>query len=282
VSGLTPPPAPSSQQEAQRLARLGIVRLRAENPGPLSLAGTNTWIVGRDPAYAIDPGPALPAHLDRLVELLQQRGGLGGIVLTHDHPDHCEAVQPLRERMPAPLVAARADALRRPGDVRLLDGLAFGPLRALASPGHAVDHFALLFRSACFTGDAVLGEGSVFISPDPAALAGYLRALDRLLTLPLQVLCPGHGSAVWEPRRKLRDYVEHRLHRERRLLAALDAGVRSVEELLDAAWEDVPRAMRPLAAVTLAAHLDKLAEEGRLPEGVQRPAWDAETQRVRE
>ncbi len=266
-------PASSPQQEARRLARLGIVRLRAENPGPLSLSGTNTWIVGRDPAYVIDPGPTLPAHLDRLVELLEQRGGLGGIVLTHDHPDHCESVQPLRERMPAPLAAGRADALRRPGDVRLLDGLAFGPLRAIPTPGHAVDHFALLFRDACFTGDAVLGEGSVFISPDPAALAGYMRALDRLLKLPLQVLCPGHGPPVWEPRRKLRDYAEHRLHRERSLLAALAAGARSVEELLDAAWADVPQAMRPIAAVTLAAHLDKLAEEGRLPEGTQRPRY---------
>jgi hypothetical protein len=78
-------------------------------------------------------------------------------------------------------------------------------------------------------------------------------------------LCPGHGSPIWTPRERLAEYVEHRLDRERRLIAALAEGRRSTEELLDSAWSDVPAALRPLAAVTLAAHLDKLAEEGRLP-----------------
>lgn len=269
------PGAGDAVGEQELLARRDVVRLRAQNPGPLSLSGTNTWIVGRDPAYAIDPGPALPAHLDALAALLEQRGGLGGIALTHDHPDHCEAVEQLRERMPAPLAAARADHLRRPGDVVLLDGVRFGPLSALATPGHAPDHYALLHADVCFTGDAVLGEGSVFIAPDPGALAGYLAALRRLMELPLQLLCPGHGPPVSEPRRKLREYIEHRLDRERRLVQALDAGEREVEGMLDAAWGEVPAQARPFAAVTLAAHLDKLAQEGRLPEGVQRPSWDA-------
>lgn len=268
------PTSEARSTEAALLARHGIVRLRAENPGPLSLSGSNTWIVGRDPAFVVDPGPALASHVDALIEVLHRQGGLGGIALTHDHPDHCEAVEALRAKMPAPLAAARASRLRAAHDLTLHEGARFGPLRAVATPGHSPDHHALLHGSVCFTGDAVLGEGSVFIAPDPGALRGYLDALRRLMEMPLQLLCPGHGPPVVEPRRKLREYLDHRLMRERLLLRALATGAREVSELLDAAWRDVPEQMRPIAAITLAAHLDKLAEEGRLPEGVQRPAWD--------
>jgi glyoxylase-like metal-dependent hydrolase (beta-lactamase superfamily II) len=156
-------------------------------------------------------------------------------------------------------------------DVLLADDLMVGPLRALASPGHAPDHFALVAGRVCFCGDAVLGEGSVFITPHPGALAGYLSALERLRSLELDVLCPGHGPPIWEPAVKLGEYIEHRRERERALLEALAQGWRSSEELLDWAWADVPVHMRPLAVVTLAAHLDKLAEEDRLPAGVPRP-----------
>ncbi|MGH2884951.1 MAG: MBL fold metallo-hydrolase, partial [Solirubrobacteraceae bacterium] len=117
----------------------------------------------------------------------------------------------------------------------------------------------------------VLGEGSVFISPDPGALAAYLGALERLRERPLTVLLPGHGPPVFDPEAKLTQYISHRLDRERRLMNALAHGKRSAEDLLDEAWDDVPAGLRPAAAVTLAAHLDKLADEGRLPEGVERP-----------
>jgi glyoxylase-like metal-dependent hydrolase (beta-lactamase superfamily II) len=266
----------NDQRGAQRLLdAYRILRLRAENPGPLSLSGTNTWIVGEAPAFVVDPGPALPSHIDRLVKLLTQRGGLRGILLTHDHSDHCEAVDALRERMPAPLAAARAKQLLRSGDVMLRDGERFGPFTAIATPGHAPDHLGLIYERVCFTGDAVLGEGSVFIAPDPGALSGYLQALRRLLSLRLDLLCPGHGPPISDPQQKLREYIDHRLDRERLLLQALASGRRSVEQLLDAAWADVPQQMRPFAAITFAAHLDKLHEEGRLPAGVQRPSFDA-------
>ena len=252
--------------DAQRLARRGIVRLRAQNPGLLTLSGTNTWIVGRDPAWIVDPGPSLEDHLEEIFSEVAFRGGLGGIALTHDHPDHCEAVAPLRERYPAPLAAGRGAV-----DVQLLDGVRFGPFEAVHAPGHAPDHFALVAGDACFTGDAVLGEGSVFIAPDPGALSGYLDALARLRERDLAVLCPGHGPPIWGPHERLTEYIEHRLDRERRLLDALASGARTTGEMLDAAWSDVPEIMRPAAAVTLAAHLDKLAEEGRLPSDVERP-----------
>lgn len=254
--------------DAQRLASFEVLRLRAENPGPLTLSGTNTWIVGRDPAWVVDPGPLLQEHVRELVEHLTRRGGLGGVVLTHDHLDHTESVSALLQRFPAPLAAGRGEV-----DVTLSEGARFGPFQAIFTPGHAPDHFALIAGRVCFTGDVVLGEGSVFVAPEPGALSAYLDALARLAERELDVLCPGHGPPVWAPRQRLREYVEHRLERERRLVVALEQGRRSLDELLDAAWEDVPPRLRLAAMVTLVSHLDKLDEEGRLPEGVQRPAW---------
>jgi glyoxylase-like metal-dependent hydrolase (beta-lactamase superfamily II) len=240
------------------LARLDIARVRAENPGPYTLSGTNTWIVGRDPAWVIDPGPDLPDHLDAVAAEVETRGGAGGIAVTHDHGDHVEGVLALRERLGRPPVAARRFA----ADVRLADGERFGPLVAYAVPGHAPDHFAFVAGGACFTGDAVLGEGSVFVAAD---LAAYLEALERLRDLPLEVICPGHGPPVWEPRAKLEEYIAHRRARERKLLDALDDGLREEGELLDVVWDDAPAALRPAAAVTLGAHRAKLLAEGRWP-----------------
>ncbi len=245
-----------------------IVGIRAPNPGPFTLSGTNSWIVGRAPAWLVDPGPSLEAHIAALVAELERRGGLAGIALTHDHPDHVEAVPAMRARFPdAPVAAARGEV-----DVVLGEHSVFGPLTAVRTPGHARDHVAFVSGEAGFTGDAVLGEGSVFVYPDPGALAGYLAALARLRERGLAVLCPGHGPVIEDPDARLRQYIDHRLDRELRLIAALDAGRREVQELLDEVWNDAPPALRPAAAVTLAAHLDKLEEEGRLPDGVERPA----------
>jgi len=153
----------------------------------------------------------------------------------------------------------------------LAGGEEIGPVRTIATPGHAPDHLAYIHDGVGFTGDAVLGEGSVFIAPDPGALAGYLEGLSALRALRLDVLAPGHGPPVLDPAAKLDAYIAHRLDRERRLLAALDRGLRAVDELLADVWSDAPVALRGAATVTLAAHLDKLADEGRLPAGVERP-----------
>jgi len=244
-----------------------LVGIRAENPGPFTLQGTNSWLVGRDPAWLIDPGPALPEHVDALVEEIRARGGLAGIALTHDHPDHSEAIPALRERLgPVRLAAARGEV-----DVQLGEGDRFGPLEAVRTPGHSSDHLAFLLGEVAFTGDAVLGEGSVFVWPYPGALGEYLAGLERLSARPLSLLCPGHGPPVADPAAKLEQYIAHRLERERRLVAALQAGTRSVGELLDQVWDDAPAELRPAASWTLAAHLDKLEQEGRLPADVERP-----------
>lgn len=219
----------------------------------------------------IDPGPALDAHRDAVADATRRRGGAGGIVLTHDHGDHADGVAALVAALGGPPVAAA----RHPADVALHDGDAIGPLTAVATPGHAPDHLAFVAGAVCFSGDAVLGEGSVFVAPDPGALVGYLAGLRRLRAMGLDLICPGHGPPVDDPGAKLDGYVAHRLEREARLVEALDGGLRSIDELLDAAWPDAPVVLIPAAAVTLAAHLDKLEEEGRLPAGVQRPSWGA-------
>ena len=250
------------------LDRHDVALVRAENPGPFTLSGTNTWVVGRDPCWVVDPGPAIDAHLAAIEAEVRARGGAGGIVLTHDHADHAEAAPALAERLVARVAATRAARA-----VRIADGDEVGPFKVIATPGHAPDHVALVAGAVCFTGDAILGEGSVFIAPDPGALSGYLAALERLQAMELATLYPGHGPVVEDPAAKIGEYLAHRRDRERRVIAALEAGRRSVDELLDEVWDDAPAVLRPAAAVTLAAHLDKLDEEGRLPEGVERPQW---------
>lgn len=133
-----------------------------------------------------------------------------------------------------------------------------------------------MFGKVCFTGDAVLAQSSVFVAPDPGALRGYLAALERLRGMDLELLCTGHGPPVEDPVALLERYLAHRAERERALVAALDDGLRTVDDLLDRAWSDAPASLRLAAMATLLAHLDKLAEEGRLPDGVQRPRWPPE------
>jgi glyoxylase-like metal-dependent hydrolase (beta-lactamase superfamily II) len=227
----------------------GVVRVRAGNPSALTLDGTNSYVVGR---WVVDPGPADRTHLDAVRGAATE--GIEGVVLTHSHSDHAGGAGELG----APVTLPR-------------EGDEVGPFRALATPGHSADSVCLLAGRTCFTGDTVLGTGSVFIAPGEGSLSAYLESLRRLRGFELDVICPGHGPYVWDPRAKLDEYIEHRLDRERRLLAALDSGLRDRDDLLDAAWSDAPAELRPAAELTLAAHLEKLTEEGRLPEGIERP-----------
>jgi glyoxylase-like metal-dependent hydrolase (beta-lactamase superfamily II) len=225
----------------------GVIRVRAANPSALTLDGTNSYVMGH---WVVDPGPADPVHLEAVRAAAPER--IEGVVLTHSHSDHAEGADELGAPVTLPS-----------------DGQEVGPFRAVGTPGHSADSVCLVAGRACFTGDTVLGTGSVFIAPGEGSLSAYLRSLRRLRALVLDVICPGHGPYVWNPQAKLAEYIEHRLDRERRLVAALDSGLRDRDELLDAAWADAPPELRPAAALTLAAHLEKLAEEGRLPPGVE-------------
>jgi glyoxylase-like metal-dependent hydrolase (beta-lactamase superfamily II) len=230
----------------------GVIRVRAPNPSAFTLDGTNTYVVER---WVIDPGPDDARHLDAVLEAAG--GTIEGIAITHGHPDHDEG---------APWLAERAGGVPivRPDDADHV-----GPLTAMATPGHSPDHMAFLYGKVGFTGDAVAGTGSSFVVPGGGGLGRYLEALEKLRDLDLEALCPGHGPIVHDPRAKLDEYIEHRRERERKLLAALEMGLRDRDDLLDAAWDDVPWHVSPdlrrAAGVTLDAHLEKLRDEGRLP-----------------
>lgn len=230
------------------LERHDVALVRAANPGPFTLSGTNTWLVGRDPCWIVDPGPLIAEHVEAVLAEAERRGGVGGVALTHRHHDHADAVPAVLERTGA--------------------SIGSGPLEVVPTPGHTSDHVAYVLGSVAFTGDAVLGEGSVFVA---GHLAAYLDALRALRERGLELICPGHGPVVDDPAAKLDGYVAHRLDRERRLLAALARGCRTVDQMLDAAWDDAPQHLRLAAAVTLGAHLEKLDAEGRLPPDVERP-----------
>jgi glyoxylase-like metal-dependent hydrolase (beta-lactamase superfamily II) len=227
----------------------GVRLVVAPNPSPMTLDGTNTWIVG---GWVVDPGPADPGHLERVASAAAP---LQGVVLTHSHADHSEG----------------AGAL--PVDPILpTDGQDVGPFTAIATPGHSADSVCLLHGRILFTGDTVLGAGSVFVAPGEGSLSAYLESLEKLLALDLDAICPGHGPVVHEPAAKLREYRDHRLEREAKVIAALDAGARTRDELLARAWSEVDFSVSPMlraaGEATLAAHLEKLGDEGRLPDDV--------------
>ncbi len=213
----------------------------------MTLDGTNTWIVG---GWVVDPGPANAGHLERVASAAAP---IQGVVLTHSHADHSEGAGALGVD---PILPS--------------DGQEVGPFAAIATPGHSADSVCLLHGRILFTGDTVLGAGSVFIAPGEGSLSAYLESLEKLLTLDLDAICPGHGPVVHDPAAKLREYRDHRLDREAKVIAALDAGARTRDELLARAWSEVDFSVSPMlraaGEATLAAHLEKLGDEGRLPD----------------
>ncbi len=213
----------------------------------MTLEGTNTYLFGSDPCMVIDPGPADQSHIEAIRAAAVERGGIGGVLLTHGHEDH-----------------AAGESLLDAALIELSDGESHGPLTAMATPGHAIDHLCFLSDGVCFSGDLVLGEGFSIVPPDAGSLSAYLDSLRRLQDLDLELICAGHGPWVTDPAAKLSEYVEHRMMRERRLVEALERGERSRAALLAEVWDDVPEPLRPAAALVMQAHLDKLEAEGRL------------------
>ena len=249
-----------------------ILLIRAPNPGPMTLEGTNTYLVGSGPAWVIDPGPDDPAHLAAIEGAAAARGGIGGVLLTHSHADHTAAVEALGAPLAWGEVGARDELSLEPNATAVApesDAVReVGPFRVVPTPGHSADHVCFVWRDVCFCGDLVLGRGSSIVLPRAwgGSLSLYLRSLERVRELGCALLAPGHGPWITDPEEKLAEYREHRLDRERALLVALEEGERSRARLLDRVWHDVPAALRPAAALTLEAHLEKLGEEGRLPE----------------
>lgn len=229
-----------------------VLRIVASNPGPMTLEGTNTYLYGDDPCFVIDPGPGDAEHVEAILKAGDERGGIGAFLATHSHDDHVGAAAVLDSEVLVPE-----------------GGAAFGDLRALATPGHADDHVVFVTADGvCFCGDLVLGLGSTIVPPGGNSLAAFLDSLALLAAEGLSLMAPGHGPWITDPAAKLAEYVEHRMMRERRLLAALESGERSRAALLAAVWDDVPPELLPMAAMAMEAHLEKLESEARLPRGL--------------
>jgi glyoxylase-like metal-dependent hydrolase (beta-lactamase superfamily II) len=229
-------------------------RILAPNPGPMTLEGTNTYVVGNDPAYVIDPGPADAGHIEAVRAAAAARGGIGAVLLTHGHGDHADGAE---------LLGVEATTLA--------DGESEGPLTAVATPGHAADHLIFVAEDESFVGDLIAGIGSTIVPPreNGGSLADYMASLRKVAALDLQVLHPGHGPDISDPAAKIADYIAHRQEREDKLIAALEAGERSRTALLNRVWDDVPAQLRGAAGVAMQAHLEKLEDEGRLPEDLR-------------
>jgi glyoxylase-like metal-dependent hydrolase (beta-lactamase superfamily II) len=215
----------------------------------MTLSGTNTYLYGSGPCFVIDPGPADADHVAAILRAGEERGGIGAFLATHSHEDHIGA---------APLLGS---------EILIPEGGAeFGGLRAVATPGHAADHVVFISPDGvCFCGDLVLGLGSTIVPPGGNSLVAFLDSLALLQSQGLTLMAPGHGPWITDPAAKLAEYVEHRMMRERRVLAALDSGERSRAALLAAVWDDVPPELLPMAAMAMEAHLEKLEAEARLP-----------------
>ena len=240
-----------------------IRRVLAPNPGPMTLDGTNTWVVGTPPAVVIDPGPEDEAHL---AAVRAEAGTVGTILVTHLHPDHAPGAESLSRSTGAPVHAWRPPPgwnPIRPGQEFEGGGIA---LVALHTPGHTPDHVALFAPEprALFTGDAVLGRGTSVIDPPEGDLAAYVRSLEAMAALDPLTIYPGHGPAVWDAAAKLREYRRHREERDLQVLDALAEGARTPAEIVPLVYEGYPTEVLDLAARTVLAHLLKLEREGRV------------------
>jgi glyoxylase-like metal-dependent hydrolase (beta-lactamase superfamily II) len=256
------------------VSRSRIVRVLAPNASPMTLEGTNSYLVlgGRD-AIAIDPGPADASHVDALVATAAAHGArIAVIALTHDHPDHAPGADLLRARTGAPVFAHPASRFGADRQIDEGERLEAGDavLEAYFTPGHASDHlaFALEEEAALFTGDVVIGRGTVVVAPPNGDMRAYQATLQRLRREreSTRVLFGGHGERIDDPRAKFDEYIAHRELREREILAALEGRERTVPELVAEIYRSVSPVLWPAAARQIVAYLIALEREGRVRE----------------
>jgi len=234
-----------------------VRRIVAPNAGPLTGAGSNTYLVGVDEIVVVDPGPAVASHVDAIV-------GCGGdrirwIAVTHGHADHAAAGGALASETGAELIGSVDEGFG-------IEATEFR-LEALRTPGHTSDSACWLLEEErmLFSGDTVIDGSTVMIAPPDGDMAAYLASLERLSSrrLRLRTIAPGHGFLIEDPAARLAGYIAHRLERETSIVAALEAGAVSVGQLVDAIYVDLHATLREAAASTVHAHLLKLAAEGR-------------------
>jgi glyoxylase-like metal-dependent hydrolase (beta-lactamase superfamily II) len=250
--------------------------VRAPNPGPMTLDGTNTWVVGQPaagPVVVVDPGPLVESHLQAVLDACA--AGVAVVVLTHRHADHAESATELARR--AGCTVRAADPALRVGREGLRNGDTLGvpgaTLPAYATPGHTSDSCSLLVRgddgvARVLTGDTVLGRGTTVIAAPDGDLGAYLASLAALQRLVAEAsvteLLPGHGPRVEKPTEWLAFYRRHREERLDQVRSALAAGDRSVQEVVARVYAGIDPSVLPAAEQSVRAQLDYLERpEGR-------------------
>jgi glyoxylase-like metal-dependent hydrolase (beta-lactamase superfamily II) len=265
-------PAPGALPRTAELEPL-VTRVLAPNPSPMTLDGTNTYVVGEPgsgQAFLVDPGPDDAAHLSAVEAALADRDArCVAVLVTHHHGDHAEAARPWGARFGAPVAAASA-VVAGPGGRLLEPGerltLAGTTVDVVPTPGHTSDHLAFRLESgAVLVGDHVLGRGTSVVTHPEGDVVAYLESLRRVHDLGPSALYCGHGPELTEdPGAVLDFYLAHRAYREHQVLDVLARGAATVDEVVADVYAEVPRQLWPAAAQSTRATLAKLESEGRV------------------
>ena len=240
---------------------MNIRSVTAPNPGPLTLDGTVTYLLGEH--TVIDPGPDIESHVDAILALMPEPKT---ILITHRHADHAPASVSLSRRSGATISAPPGvldDALvshRLAGDETIeIEG---EPLRVIATPGHTNEHVCFLTRDGdLFTGDTILGRGTTAIFPPDGDMADYLASLRKLRDLAPNTIYPAHGPVRTNAVALIDEYLAHRLERERQILAAMEAGADDVASILAVVYPDLDPRLHAAAAIQIEAHLVKIRKD---------------------
>jgi glyoxylase-like metal-dependent hydrolase (beta-lactamase superfamily II) len=265
----------------------GVVRVTAPNAGPYTFKGTNTFLIGDEKVLVLDPGPDDSQHLSALLQVLGGRE-VEAIVLTHTHRDHTGLVRRLRMETGAPVwfggrhrasrrrrfleidpVAAESDWSLEPDRV-LADGerMAAGgvELEVIATPGHCANHlgFGLTGTPWLLTGDHIMGWNSTLVPVPDGSMSDYLRSLEKVIALAWQHYLPAHGGAVLDGPAHARALLAHREMRNTQVVAAVEAGAASLAEVQRRIYPTLALPLRAAARMTLKAHVEYLADGGRI------------------
>lgn len=241
-----------------------IDRILANNPGPFTGLGTNTWLLddGDGAVLVIDPGPIDHEHLEAIGRAVADRH-VEKVLVTHTHSDHAPMANPLAADLGVPALGYAPGPEFQP-DAVLADGESFGvgalTVHVIHTPGHSDDHLCFRVGNVLFSGDHIIGGSSVMVE----RMGPYLRSLERLRGTGLERILPGHGDEMDQPDEVIDWYVAHRRQRHEEIADAIDGGAASVDAILEIVYADVDVSLHPLAARSVLAHLSLLTDEGRI------------------